>query len=253
MDTSIDMIRKRWPSARAFYDERDHRTQLLLGDSYAYVHRLVEIHVDPALSADVAIQRIALLAANLTSRWARNVHVFAPDVSLAEPLRVHGDDTLCARIEREMLAADPFGTFTVCHQELSDPTSLRLYVGFAGQSSNSLTPDDYIVDATGWSAIGYRASASRINYERSAATAPAAALAASIGAADLFKRAIGDPPECWMGSISWCTWHQTLESDSECHVSHPAIPNEVDLGKLLVAGVGAIGSALLYILDFMPL
>src|SRR6266404_8900385 len=172
MDINIDMIHKRWPSAKAFYDERDHRTQLLLGDCYSYVHRPVEIHVDPALSADVAIQRIALMAANLTSRWARNVHVFAPDVSLAEPLRVHGDDTLCARIEREMFAADPFGTFTVCHQRLSDPTSLRLYVGFTGQSSNSLRSDDYIVDATGWSAIGYRARALRINYERSAATAP---------------------------------------------------------------------------------
>jgi hypothetical protein len=253
MKNSIDMIRQRWPSAKDFYNERDHRTQLLLGDSYAYVHRIVEIHVDPSLSSDVTVQRIALLAANLTSRWARNVHVFAPDVRLADPLRGHGDDTLCARIEREMLAADPFGSFTVCQEGLSDPTSLRLFVGFARQSSTSLMADDYIVDATGWSSVGCRASSSRTTYERNAATAPAAALAAAIGAADLFKRAIGDPPECWMGSISWCTWHHILESDSECRAFHPAVANNLNLGKLLVAGVGAIGSALLYMLDLMPL
>lgn len=253
MENSIDTIRHRWPNAKAFYNERDHRTQLLLGDSYAYVHRPVEIHVDPALSTDATVQRITLLAANLTSRWARNVHVFAPDVRLTQPLRVHGDDTLCGRIEREMFAADPFGKFSVCQEGLSNPTSLKLYVGFPGQSSNWLMPDDFIVDAIGWSAVGYRASSSKNRYDRSVATAPAAALAAAIGAADLFKRAIGEPPECWIGSISWCTWHHIFESDSECRGFHPAVANELDLGKLLVAGVGAIGSALLYILELMPL
>jgi hypothetical protein len=75
-------------------------------------------------------------------------------------------------------------------------------------------------------------------------------LAAAIGAADLFKRAIRHNEDRWLGTINWCTWEHTLKSDwTPC--AHP-VPELTDVGNLLLAGVGAIGSAFIYILSLAP-
>ena len=242
-------IGSRWLSAAAFYEERDHRTQLEVRDLHSYVYTPVEIIVDPEVAHDLTIQRIALLTTNLTARWARNVTVLVPDVALAGPLQIHGDTHLQPRLAREMSEADPFGVWQFKEKSNSDQSALRLHIG--SDSVRPLIPSDYVVDASGWSALGRRGMPST-RRRRSAATAPAAALAAAIGAADLFKRAVGHAPEAWLGSVNWCTWSHALTSEwPEGDVSCD-IPAVADLGNLLLAGAGAIGSALLYILSLMP-
>src|SRR5882724_2096035 len=248
MSDKFDAIRKRWPTAEAFYCERDHRTQLEVRNLHNYVHAPVEIHVDPEYAEDVTIQRIVLLVANLTARWARNIRVLTPEVELAAPLSGHGDERLDCRIKREMLEADPFGDFKVGEMGGSNSKSLRLYIGPC--SGYTLTQADYIVDASGWTVLGRRGR-SIDGCQRATATAPAAGLAAAIGSADLFKRAIGHPSNEWIGRVKWCTWNHADDGDESCVA--PGIPTALDLGDVLVAGVGAIGSALLYILSSMPL
>jgi hypothetical protein len=246
MNDNSQIINRRWSTAEAFYAERDHRTQLEVEDFHAYVHTPVEIHISPASASSVTTQRIALLATNLTARWARNITVFVPDMSLVEVLSVQGDKLLSSRILREMREADPFGRFVVQQGPNSHPSSLRLFVG-PPSPFQELNERDYVIDAAGWSAIGYRGNSILPKIEEIDAIGPAAALAASIGAGDLFKRAIGHAPTQWLCSIRWCTWHHAIH-DEGCRGEHPAVPDYIDLGDLLVAGVGAVGSAFLYIL-----
>ncbi|HJP92255.1 MAG TPA: ThiF family adenylyltransferase [Pyrinomonadaceae bacterium] len=248
MINNYEIVCQRWSTAEAFYEERDHRTKLEVENLHAYVNTPVEIHVSPHLAGDVTIQRMALLAANLTARWARSVRVLSPSVYLAEPLSRHGDKYLSDRILREMSEADPFGKFTIEQEKdaYAQLGALRLFVG-PPSNSQKLTESDYVIDALGWSALGYRGTQKVPVNLRLEATAPTAALSASIGAGDLFKRAIGHPTKQWLQSVNWCTWHHKLD----CLDSHPAVPGELNLGKLLVAGVGAVGSALLYTLGFM--
>lgn len=239
---------RRWTNAEAFYSERDHRTLLEVQHLHSYVNRPIEISVPPEVAADPTIQRIVLLASNLTARWARNVHIVVPDVELASPLRVHGDRTLAARIAREMWEADPFGQWQVGSARCVADGTLRLRVG--GGVDANLALKDYIVDASGWSALGQRVS-SGLTCERRETTMAAAALAAAIGAADLFKRAIGHTEDRWLGTVNWCTWDHKLTSD--WRVCRRPVPDLTDVGNLLLAGVGAIGSALIYVLSLAPI
>lgn len=245
-----ELIRQRWPTSESFYAERDHRTVLEVRNLDAYVNKPVEISVSREEAHDPTVQRIALLAANLTARWARNVHVVVPDVRLAEGLRVHGDQSLRLRIVREMRDADPFGVCEVDDAPSSHPDSLRLHVGPGFERSSADV--DYVVDASGWSALGQRGNSGSA-WRRRPAAVSAAALAAAIGAADLFKRAIGHPRDRWLGVLNWCTWDHTVKRDWTSANGPRTVPSVVDLGNLLVGGVGAIGSALLYILSMDPL
>jgi hypothetical protein len=249
MHDKLAEIRARWPRADAFYAERDHRTQLEVNNLHRYVHTPIEIHISPEFAEDVTVQRMALVAANLTARWARNVRVFVPRVQLATVLRVHNDERLDLRMKREMWEGDPFGNFEVGEIRESSTASLRLNIG--PFSAYALSNADYVIDATGWTVLGRRGGSAQ-DYRRDVATAPAAALAGAIGASDLFKRAIGHPTNEWLGQIKWCTWHHKLHADV-LHCAHVAVPQNVELGDLLIAGVGAVGSALLYVLSLMPL
>jgi hypothetical protein len=94
-----------------------------------------------------------------------------------------------------------------------NPSDLRLCIGPWVGKEHSLRETDYLVDATGWTAIGRRGGTIS-DYSRTSSSGPAAALAGAIGAGDLFKRAIGHKPEHWMRSVYWCTWDHTLLPDS---------------------------------------
>lgn len=240
------LFHDRWPTAAAFYAERDHRTELEVQQLHRYACAPIEIHVEPECAGDVTIQRMAILVANLTARWARNIRVFVPNVCLAPQLQVFGEQTLSERIAREMREADPFGNFTVGVGVDSDLCSIRLWVGIYNTSAHPHTKDDYAIDATEWTVLGRREPSGDCRLIRNA-TVGAAALAAAIGAADVFKRAIGHDRSDWFGNIDWCTWDHVFGAKRGVR-SGPSLPDCFDVGKILIAGVGAVGSAVLYIL-----
>jgi len=250
MTNELDLLLRRWPTAEAFYAERDHRTQLEIRDLRHYAHVPVEIRVCADLADDVTVQRMTLLASNLTARWSRNLTISVPDVTLAAPLRIHDDTGLIARLKRELFQANPFGAFTIGSERDRQPGSLCLRIGPQHKRNSSCHETDYVIDAVGWTALGWRFDGMH-SYTRYPATAPAAALAATIAAADLFKRAVGHAPEDWLGRVSWCTWNHLLNLDPQSPQPNIGIPTTLDLGNLLIAGVGAVGSALLYILGFV--
>jgi hypothetical protein len=246
-------VAARWPTADAFYGERDDRTAREVENLARYVHRAVEIHVHPSGAAELPTQQIAVLAANLMARWARRIRVIVPDVELHPLLRINGWTRLPERIEGEMHAADPFGDFRTgpTGESAADEVPLRLFVGpwTPGVGRRGPEPDNYVVDAAGWSAIGCRGGSALLKPGR-LATVAAAALAAAIGVGEVFKRAVGHPRHQWVGDLTWCTWSHSMVTCvlEDVESGRPAIPEVLDLGRLLLAGVGAIGSAVLYIL-----
>lgn len=249
-----ERIASRWPTADVFYAERDDRTARLIGPLAEYAVRPVEIIVDPDANDDLTVQRIARVAANLTVRWARRV-------------RMVGD---LDGIEREMRLANPFFD--------SRPISagekpLRLFVGPWRRGLPESSADDFQVYALAWTALGSRATDNNVFHphdqkkgertrandlavlHEAGATVAAAALAGALGAADLFKRAVGHHHSQWLRTFAWDTWSSELVLGPTAWSSAVArpIPQWLDLGRLLIAGVGAIGSAFVYIASMMNL
>jgi hypothetical protein len=253
-------VAKRWPTPEHFYQERDDRTARQVGNLASYVHRPVEILVDPAAASDATVQRITLVAANLTARWARRVRVvMSDDADLVSPLARGGAKTLASRVANEMRSADSFGDFSVADIGYTAADSpLRLFVGPWSQTAREMASNDYQVHAMWWTALGRRCA---IGHARdtvdgpTAATAAAAGLAAALGAADVFKRAIGHSQERWMPTFAWDTWSNELALGPTAwpRVAPRVVPPSLDFGKMLVAGVGAVGSAFVYLADLVPI
>ena len=240
-------IREHWGSAEEFYVQRDHRTQLEIESLHKYVHTPIEIHVSEEWATSPTIQQIALTAANLTSRWARRITVFVPHVRLYGSLDFMGDQWLETRIAREMKDADPFGDFDVKGSTAESGEGIRLFIGCSKHFR--VSGNDYCVSADKWLALGRRG----LQFDAGnvpAAIGPAAALAGALGAADLFKRAIGHSESAWLKDLIWCTWsHELLNDPEDCQ--GPMLPASTYIGEVLVAGVGAIGSALIYVLGLI--
>jgi hypothetical protein len=254
-DVIREAVLRRWRSAADFYQERDHRTSLGVSGIADYSQRPIEIRIDPAFAEHPTTQAIALLAANLTARWARSVRVILPDVRLYPEYQRGGHRHLGERIIAEMTTADPFGNFQLEDTWQIDTASaqppLRLLIGPFLQEAR-IDAEDFIVNATGWTALGKRGGG--VGFESTPpATIAASGLAASLGVADLFKRAIGHPAAHWLPNFSWDTWEHRLWHEPEIASEVPSPPGHLDLGDTLLAGVGAIGSGFLYLADLMPL
>ena len=238
-------------SAEAFYRQRDNRTNLVVANLAAYAQREVEIVVDPHSATRPAVQVMALLAANLTARWARNVRVVVPEVALYMHFRRGRYALLSDRITAEMRAADPFGNFRVEESNgKTDGHSLRLLIGDFAHGVASCA-EDFVINAAGWSAMGRR-GAGVVTASMPPATIAAAGLAAALGVADIFKRAIGHAPAHWLPDYCWSTWSHQLQREPFVEAQAPLV-EQLDLGKTLLAGVGAIGSAFVYLADLLPL
>ena len=255
-------IYQRWATAEQFYRDRDNRTVLEVQDLAQYANRLVEIHVDPREARQLAIQQIASLACNLTARWAKRVRVVMPlNVLLDERLRRDGYVTLDQRIMAEMRGADPFGDFRIVPsvegpRDGGTKSPLRLLIGSWLEPAGAgimISADDYIVSAGGWSAFGRRGAGLTRGTSGLQTITSAAGLAASLAAADLFKRAVGHPREQWMPDFAWCLWTHRLTGRIPDYFEERPVSGSVDFGRTLLAGVGAIGSALGYLLDMMAL
>ncbi len=249
-----EQIAERWPTSAAFYLERDDRTERLVGPLAGYATRPVEIYVDPEAAGSLAVQRIALVAANLTVRWARRVRVILPpDERLHSVLRRRAWTTLAERIEWEMRMADPF--FDSTPSGRGDDEPLRLFVGPWRGATSAIQAADFQVHAAHWTALGKRGSGQSEVPNDGDATAAAAGLAGALGAADVFKRAVGHDHGQWLRTFGWDTWssQMSLGAGAWGSVAPRAVPERLNFGRTLLAGVGAVGSAFVYLADMMEL
>lgn len=242
----------RWPSAEAFYDERDDRTNRSALVFREYSARPVEVVIPSPWCKTLTGQRIALVAVNLAAKWARRVHLRVQGhPPLARDLAHFGPSGFIARALDEMRRSDPFGTFTAGEHPLSDTGVLRCIV--APDSSRDTAGD--VGGVAAW-ASGWRALLSDVgtlvpDVGRSA-TRAAAGIAAALAVGQLFKVAIGQPSSSWITPVAWNLWSHELRYDAA--PGEPVVDDadRIDVGRTLLGGVGAIGSAFVYLISLGP-
>ncbi|HEY0827439.1 MAG TPA: ThiF family adenylyltransferase, partial [Bacilli bacterium] len=148
------------------------------------------------------------------------------------------------QLKSTMKNADPFGDFLLTE----DPTQLveREWdcVLRIGPSGSGVFEQAHVnIDGDGWIAcIGDGTQ----NFDVSSTnqTNPVGpGLAAALGAAEVFKRFIGQQHTLTATCFSAFNLEQ---SDNPEHLANPPLPNDLDLGSCLMVGVGMVGSSALY-------
>jgi hypothetical protein len=79
-------------------------------------------------------------------------------------------------------------------------------------------------------------------------------LAASLATAQLFKVGIGQDGERWIRTVTWDLWQHALRNgEADGPTADEPMEGGLDWGRTLLAGVGAIGSALIYLARMEPM
>jgi hypothetical protein len=223
--------------ANEFYRLRDDRTNVCVGAA-PYASKKVAISIDAAAARTLAGQVAFVLAINLTSRWCRTLRVIAPPEGVHERLTfiapgVASVGDLALTIAQ---AADPFGDFRFGPPD--DETSLCLHVG-----ATPSIADAFRIGARGWTALcSDEVHDDALALTDGAGGVIAASLAACIGVGCVFRRAIGDLSV--PSSVRLSAWNLRgglAASDGPTSI-------ETDVGRLLLVGAGAVGSAIAWLL-----
>jgi hypothetical protein len=211
-------------TAQAFYALRDDRTDqctatMAAGRAYQRVH--VVVIVDPARARTRSGEVLLAATAALLARWCRRVTIVAP----ASPV--------VARALATMRDADPFGHFVVT-EAVPAERDLVLHLGGSGAA------EDVRINGSGW--MAQIAPADHIQPSLPDAVHPLGAVAAAcLGVGEVFRRAVGLPPLALARTLDLFTlaWTDTLV---------PEQTPTADIGAVLLAGAGAVGSCFAYVI-----
>jgi molybdopterin/thiamine biosynthesis adenylyltransferase len=182
-------------------------------------------------------QAMVLTVANLMSRWCRDIAMDIVDAPLLPSLARPGMTHLHARIQAEIQDADPFGRFVFG----SDGSDERLTLGIAR------APATISIDADGWRAHAGRGSEFMALPKDSNLTI-GGIIAACFGVARIFKLACGIPDKAEM---PWQLDAFTM-TGSFGDSNRPSKIPTVDLGRVLLVGAGAVGSAICHFVPMLP-
>ncbi len=180
------------------------------------------------------------------SRWSRVIDLDIPDVPLVDDLRIGTVASLRDRIFKEVHAANPFGDFGF-RQPHTEALTLRVGppVGYSIASHFSVWADQW--DALGWS----EHPPLRDGRPSGPCFAPAAAVAACLGVAAIFKIAMRQEPLQHFEPYRWSLWDYGRHDLHSRTDAAPPVPRSSigSVGRLLQVGVGAVGSCIIYLLD----
>jgi len=221
-------------TADEFYRQRDSRAGMV-ATSTAY--RVASVGITLGSDAtSFADQMTFLTAVNLTARWCRTITLSAPAVAvdsrLGAALGVTGLNVVevAAALAH---AADPF--CRVGTDRLTEP-AIHLAVGI------DVPAGAYPILGRGWIAMAGNAVRSAGDTDNPLG----AALAASIGVAYLFRTAIGTQR---LSGVRLSLWNLR---GGEAAADGPDL-RDASLGRVLVVGSGAVGSAIIYLLPLAGL
>lgn len=221
-------------TAEEFYEQRDHRTGLVVA-STAYREVSVQITLAPDMTS-FADQVAFLTAVNLTARWCRTIALSAPAVALNLRLgRAFGlaGITVVEAAAALAHAANPFAR--VGPDPVAKP-AIHLAIG------TDAPPGTYSVLGRGWIAMAGKAVSGNGDTDNPLG----AVLAACIGVAYLFRTAVGASRP---GGVRLSLWNLR---GSEAADDGPRLP-QASLGRALVVGCGAVGSSIVHVLPLAGL
>ncbi len=223
-------------TAEEFYAQRDNRTNMMV-ENNDYQLVAVTLSINSSWAQTYPGQTAFLVAANILSRWCRQVTLECP-VTKLDPRLTINEPMLHDRAMREMRDADPFGRFE--HGQ-AVPGSLRLHLGPDGPEGQ----DVWNAHGHGWRATISRSAS---HDQTSDVGNPIGAMgAACLGVAALFIQATRQ-------AVFWAepSVINFFDFGGNAQTSMPGFPDQIDLGNALMVGAGAVGGAILYLLRMLP-
>lgn len=225
-------------SAEEFYRLRDDRTNRCSGNrSYQNVRCALSLSEDAATT--LPGQAMFITAANLLSRWCRDVVLIAPSIGVHSSLAFGATD-LRGFVLSQMRDADPFGSFAAAQGPIAVPIALVIGKPYL----HVVATNSVHISANGWLAgMSHR---NRIDQPCTDTSNCLGAVAAScLGVAQTFKLAIRVPEERYfregifdLFSLSWSNGNPALQSD--------VWPQQTEIGRVLMVGAGSVASSAAY-------
>lgn len=216
-----------------FYQLRDQRTELSIS-SDVLLAAATHISVDDFEASNLPGQLAFLTLVNLSSRWCRKISLSGPNIEIHPKLAPFYSGRLIDEASRIAVAADPFIELT----QGDSGAQNRVHVG-------TRALDAFRVCGRGWLAFGGSA-VEQAPKEVDIENPLGALLSACIGVAHSMRVAIGD--EDLYESTVVSLWN--LETGAVAEGGPKLSP--LDLGRVLIVGLGAVGSGIAHSLSFTP-
>ncbi len=221
-------------TAEEFYRQRDHRTELVVA---ATTYRQASVRITLASDATSFADQVAFLTAvNLSARWCRTIALSGPAVALDPRLGMAFGFTGMGVVEAAAAiarAADHFARVDI--DPVPEP-AMWLFVG------TNAPAGAYPVLGRGWIAMAGNA----VRHYGDAENPLGAVLAACVGVGYLFRSAVGVARPLGVRLSLW-----NLRG-GEAADHGPQLPH-ASLGRVLVIGCGAVGSAIVYLIPLAGL
>jgi hypothetical protein len=181
-----------------------------------------------------------LTTCNLLSRWCRRVEVVCPAAAADIP-SYSGRGLLKDVVIQTMCDADPFGNFCISDSAtLEQPISLHI-----GPVPPKTRPT-VVIDSGGWTA-SLGSSNGRIPARFRDANIIGAVGAACLGVANVFKHAIGVSENSLIADGLFDLFRLERVPEDGIFDRGPRLSN-LDLGNILVVGLGSVGSSFVHCL-----
>lgn len=223
-----------------FYARRDHRTNLYVGDGDTYVDKTVLLTGDPQVLGTYVGQVIAIISANMLSRWCRHAKVLMPSVQMHSLL---GAGMLADAVLAQMRGADPFGNFEAVQK--AGGHDLVLFVGSNIPPALGSPESATAVSAADWAGAVRRAGDGGLEVDSQDHNPIGAAAAAILGGAQLFRDALGLASIFEPGFL----FDAFTGAPAAAQPPQRPFPEGVDLGRVLMTGAGAVGSSAAFFMD----
>ncbi len=227
-----------------FYQARDNRTLLFAESDYRNKKVLITINDH---SLDTFDGQVMLFTAfNLTCRFCSNIDI---QCNLSTKTIYLAPKFNQAKISDALIQAgskiDPYGKFTLVDAPKESYDGV-LSIG----NSQSAVSNQINIDNDGW--LAYLNKPKEQTGKSSLNSNPiGAGVAACLGVCEIFKKLVPANNYCQqMGSFCFSALDYSLNKpDAE----NPPLPKEIKLGNIQIIGVGAVGSAVIAFLDFLPI
>jgi molybdopterin/thiamine biosynthesis adenylyltransferase len=226
--------------AESFYAARDSRTTCCAGLE-DYRNARVVLSIDETEAHTLSGQVSFLIAANLLSRWCRQIRFLVPSMNLlprAATLLTPGGGDLAQGAMMIAQGTDPFGDFGVG----MPPWSVDHYLHVGRQASLQAYP----ILGRGWLALG--GGAVRQAVARDGTVVLGAVLAACVGNAQVFRAALRHHRRN-IESVRLSLWNLR---GAEAAVDGPDVAGG-ELGQVHLIGCGAVGSTIAYLVPLAGL
>lgn len=237
----------------SFYAERDNRTNLRLAQSPEPVRLALAVAPGWAQSASgqLALYWLCSLVARMGRRY-NGMRIWLPPESAGRPnlIRKIPAQNLADAVMMHLRAADPFGGYAV----VDEPREGEFVVSVGDMPGEA---EGLVVRPQGWStALAWRGALPPSPPAPSDTNPVGAALAAALGAAAVYQHfnrelvpGYESQAPLWVSAL-----HSAVTSSAEEAAKWPAepsLPGEIDIGRWLVVGAGALGANALEILGHL--